>query len=114
MEAPSDMNAKLEAALAMANNADGNSPNTLYSDTNANCHSDTTSMKVSSAPFKAPGTASSKRGPGYTITEDLLICRAFIAASKILSLEFLKKEKPSNARCTPTTSRFEHSNQSEV
>jgi hypothetical protein len=76
------MNAKLEAALAMANNADHNSPNTLNSDTNANCHSNTTATKVSSAPSKAPGAAFSKCGPGYTITEDLHISRAFIAASK--------------------------------
>jgi hypothetical protein len=49
------MNAELEAALAMANNADGNSPNALNSDTNVNCHSNTTAMKVSSAPSKVPG-----------------------------------------------------------
>jgi hypothetical protein len=81
------MNAKLEAALAMANNANGNSPNALNSDTNANCRSDTTAMHESivcsfQGAYICSAGASSKHGPGYTITEDLLICRAFIAASK--------------------------------
>jgi hypothetical protein len=31
---------------------------------------------------------------------------------RIVSLEFLKKEKPSNARCTPTTSCYWKSNPS--
>ncbi len=110
------MNAELEAALAMANNANGNSPNALNSDTNANCRSYTTATKVSSAPSKAPTSVALVHPPN--MAQDTLSLRTFLFVElslllpRIVSLEFLKKEKPSNARCTPTTSCYWKSNPS--
>ena len=75
-------NAELQAALDLANaNSMTNPPN---SQTNANSHastSTTTATGVSSVASAAPA-ASSKRGLGYALTEDLLISRSFIAASE--------------------------------
>ena len=72
-------NAELQAALDLANaNGTTNPPN---SQTNVNSHASTstiTATGVSSVASVAP----SKRGLGYTLTEDLLISRAFIAASE--------------------------------
>jgi hypothetical protein len=75
-------NAELQAALDLANaNGTTSPPN---SQTNANSHASTstiTATGVSSVTSAVP-VAPSKRGLGYTFTEDLLICRAFIAASE--------------------------------
>jgi hypothetical protein len=45
----------------------------------------------------------SKHGLGYTLTEDLLICRAFIAASEDSIVGISQRGSNSNARCMPST-----------
>eukprot|EP00544_Gedaniella_sp_CCMP2646_P007119 CAMPEP_0202484642 /NCGR_PEP_ID=MMETSP1361-20130828/3675_1 /ASSEMBLY_ACC=CAM_ASM_000849 /TAXON_ID=210615 /ORGANISM="Staurosira complex sp., Strain CCMP2646" /LENGTH=391 /DNA_ID=CAMNT_0049113349 /DNA_START=36 /DNA_END=1211 /DNA_ORIENTATION=+ len=75
-------NTKLQAALDLANDNGTTSP--PNSQTNANSHASTstiTATGVSSVTSAAP-VAPSKHGLGYTLTEDLLICRASIAASE--------------------------------